>query len=864
MKYTLKPYQTEAVASALNNLDRARTIYHRDGEVSSFSLTATTGAGKTVMAAAAIEALFFGNADLDFDADPGAVVIWFSDDPNLNAQTYNRLYAASDKLTTNHLVTIEPPFSKPRLDPGKVYFLNTQKLNKNSLLTRGFVDESTSDAPAMVATPDLQGWTIWQTIANTIADDNLTLYLVLDEAHRGFNAKASSDKPTIVRRLVNGQGAQYPPVPVVWGISATIERFRDAMKEADAVKGRKALTDVTVDASLVQESGLVKDTVILDIPNESGNFDTVLVRRAARKLKDSTERWANYAKAQDDLNPVKPLLVLQTPNTPNGDDIGAALDTIFDEYPELTGSIVRHVFGDHSTQKFGAWEVEWIEPQRVEDTTQVRILVAKDAISTGWDCPRSEVMVSFRPAKDSTHITQLLGRMVRSPLARRVQGDERLNAVDCILPFFDRTTAGNVVKFLTGQIDTMPGADKKVLYDPRELKQNKQISAAVWDAWDSLPTQTLPQRGARPITRLVSLAHALSKDAVRENAISEIEDELQRVLDGWAVRFRPQLEKAIEDVWTVEVQQIKGKLGQSKLTYQQFVERADERSIRAGFETAKRAFGADIAMSYANHLAGEDEDGDELREAYVRTTALASILEVRANVDIDATELTRKWFAEHRVAIKSLTDERQQDYEDIRGMAVDPQLGELGRPRTRLEDYAGVDEHGQQFVAEMVPWHLMSDENGEFPLTTLNEWERKVVHAELARPDVRGWYRNPARAAKDSLGIAYRDPSGNWRSMHPDFVFFQEVRGVVRASIVDPHGHHLDDASLKLKALARFAAKHGIAFHRIEAISEVSGKLRVIDMQDTATRAAVLSNVDAAVELYKSPIAVLYDATPHG
>ena len=32
------------------------------------------------MAAAAFEALFHGDDDYNFDADPGAVVIWFSDD----------------------------------------------------------------------------------------------------------------------------------------------------------------------------------------------------------------------------------------------------------------------------------------------------------------------------------------------------------------------------------------------------------------------------------------------------------------------------------------------------------------------------------------------------------------------------------------------------------------------------------------------------------------------------------------------------------------------------------------------------------------------------------------------------------------
>ena len=50
--------------------------------------------------------------------------------------------------------------------------------------------------------------------------------------------------------------------------------------------------------------------------------------------------------------------------------------------------------------------VPYISPERVQDASYIRVLLAKDAISTGWDCPRAEVMVSFRSAKDETHITQ--------------------------------------------------------------------------------------------------------------------------------------------------------------------------------------------------------------------------------------------------------------------------------------------------------------------------------------------------------------------------------------------------------------------------------------------------------------------------
>ena len=110
MKFTLKDYQDEAVKDVLDRLRKARKRWHEDGDKHAFSLTATTGAGKTVMAAAVFEALFLGNDDYGFEPDPGAVVIWFSDDPSLNEQSRWRLQEASDKLTISHLVTVGNTF----------------------------------------------------------------------------------------------------------------------------------------------------------------------------------------------------------------------------------------------------------------------------------------------------------------------------------------------------------------------------------------------------------------------------------------------------------------------------------------------------------------------------------------------------------------------------------------------------------------------------------------------------------------------------------------------------------------------------------------------------------------------------------
>ena len=256
MRFTLKDYQVDAVGDTLAELTDAREFYHGARKrVSSVALTATTGAGKTVMAAGVIEALFWGSEDFDTVPDPGAVVLWFSDDPSLNQQTRYRLEQASDRLR-NRLVTVEHPFRYRKLQPGHVYFLNTSKLSRNSLLVRGH--DAADALPGMESNPDTVPFTFWDTLRNTIEDENTTLYMVLDEAHRGMGRRASSDTPTIVKRLINGHGS-VPPVPIVWGISATVKRFEDSMSAAEVQDNRVHLRTITVDPVRIQESGLLKD-----------------------------------------------------------------------------------------------------------------------------------------------------------------------------------------------------------------------------------------------------------------------------------------------------------------------------------------------------------------------------------------------------------------------------------------------------------------------------------------------------------------------------------------------------------------------------------------------------------------------------
>lgn len=865
MKFTLKDYQEEAVADVLINLRKASKRWHDDGDKHAFSLTATTGAGKTVMAAAAFEALFHGDDAFDFEADPGAVVLWFSDDPSLNEQTRHRLMEASDKLMHTDLKVVANTFSEEKFEAGKIYFLNTQKLGKKSLLVRGH-DESEEDTPQMALShemrPDLRSHTIWDTIQNTIEDSELTLYLVLDEAHRGMGKSKrgfQEDKSTIVKRLMNGSGS-VPAIPAVWGISATVERFNTAIAQAE---GRDILSPVIVDSSKVQDSGLLKDTIILDIPDEVGKFETVLVRRGTEKIKASTKAWEEYALSQDDTETVIPLMVLQVPNTPDPEIVGTWLDTIFQSWPELTSDAIAHVFGEHKTQQFGGYSVAHISPEQVQDDTSIRVLIAKDAISTGWDCPRAEVMVSFRPAKDKTHITQLLGRMVRTPLARRIPGDDRLNSVDCLLPSFDTKTVTEVADILMkggSEEGEGPLTGRRVLVNPVEVIVNPNIDQQVWDKLVSLPSQTLPQKTAKPVKRLTALAQEFSHDGLISNAGKKAHAEMHKTLEAAQARYADEIAATRSAVLTVEGKSLRADLKGESKTFDEFLEEADYEVIEDAFKRTARSISPDLARTFAEYLAQKNPDEDDLEDALIDAhtdiAALGLVNDVQAYLDREADELARKWLEEQRVAIKGLADDRQEAYRALRAWSNEPEDVEIVKP-VKWFVPSSAEENEKTIDLELFEHHLLSREEDRLFPAEINTWEREVLIKESARAGYLAWYRNPARASQDSLGVAYKN-NDKYSIVRPDFVFFFEgAKGEVLADIVDPHGTHLSDALPKLKGLAQYAETNAEYFRRIEAVAEVDGVYKVLDLTEKSVRDKILG-AKAAIEVYASALANNY------
>ncbi|MDT0196786.1 DEAD/DEAH box helicase family protein [Arthrobacter sp. AB6] len=810
MRFTLKDYQEAAFRDVVKALRKATRDHSEDpDEQYAVTLSAPTGAGKTVIASAVIEALFNGS-DLVAE-DPEATVLWVTDDPALNEQTKQKMLSASD-LGPAQLVTIDSSFDQQTFDPGKVYFLNIQKLARSNPLTRSNINGRTTS--------------LWDTIAGTIAGRGSRFYVVIDEAHRGM--RAEGDRETIVSRILNGQNGTRP-APIVWGISATPHRFDAAMAQRNSKKVSVAIADV-------RSSGLLKDLILLDNPAASQpTGDTTLVRAAVGKTLDFAAAWEQHATSESDTA-VLPVLVVQIGNSPTDAELEELLDSVFGSWPGLLEQNVVNTFGERSSLSIGSRTIRYMLPQDIQDNTEVRVVLCKDAISTGWDCPRAEVLVSFRRAQDHTYITQLIGRMVRTPLARRIAANKVLNTVNIFLPYFNRDQVQSIVdSFASGQNDEPP---VPMISNPVYLQRNSEVPAVVAEILASIPTYIVPGKIYRTqVSRLFRLAALLVGDHVVEDAINHVRLHLVGTLEAHRLRLEADgtFERSLRQIRSLRVERSVALLAAESIadltlfegTYEMNL---DSNNVEDLFRVAKRKLPEGIALAYWNRLVDSQGDDWDPLAAKAEVAALALHPEVIAGVESAAESLVREWLREHHGSISRLPDRLRAQYEPIRREARDSELSILVPPNNDV-----VQETTHNWRK-----HLLSDSRGAYP-KEFRGWEAAVLNLELADQDLVGWYRNPT-GTDAALRVPYPGPHHD-RPMYPDFIFFHSTDGGIRPSIVDPHGYNYQDAAAKLKGLARYAEAHGELFARIESVIEdQEGRLVALDLKSPTVREAVEAN----------------------
>lgn len=469
MKFELFPFQKTALARLRQSAATALGNYQSTHTPQVVSYTAPTGAGKTIVMSALIEDIYYG--DELYPDQNEAIFIWLSDSPQLNEQSRLKIDLKADKIRLNQCVVIsDDSFDMEVLEDGHIYFLNTQKLSKSSNLTKH---------------SDGRQYTIWETLSNTVREKGDRLYFIIDEAHRGAqSARDLTKNTTIMQKFLKGSEAdRLPPMPVVIGMTATPQRFN---RLAEGIQSTTHYVKTTADE--VRASGLLKDRIVITYPEHSGN-DMAVLQAATDEWRHKWDHWYQYCYEQH-YGQVNPILVIQVQNG-SGHQISATdLDECLRIMEErlgdhfLEGQVV-HAFGEGTpTIQIGGLDVPYCEPSRIADDKRIKVVFFKETLTTGWDCPRAEVMMSFRRAVDHTYIAQLLGRMVRTPTQQHINVDETLNDVHLYLPQFNEATVYDVVKALQ---------DEEGATIPTDIEAEEMG----YDNYDTLslrPTYTTPPR----------------------------------------------------------------------------------------------------------------------------------------------------------------------------------------------------------------------------------------------------------------------------------------------------------------------------------------------------------------------------------
>lgn len=810
MKIELKPFQDQAARELLQKIARARRDVH-DGEAQAVILSSPTGSGKTVITTQLLEWIWQG--DEEKLGDKKAVFLWLSDSPELNEQSRDKLIRQSSVFPENDLVIIEPLFSQKQLEPGKIYFLNTQKLSKSSLLTK---------------TSDGRDYTIWQTIENTVKAGPEHVYLVIDEAHRGTKeGRIRKEAASIMQRFVKG----YPEggmnaVPLIIGMSATPERFERLVEGTSRVK-----RPVTINAEDVRQSGLLKERIVLFHPTETQPADWSLLEEATRRWQKYRSEWKKYCSEQKLDMVVEPVLVLQVEDgterqltKTNLEDIIRVVERIAGKLPDAAWA---HAFQEDAGVKIGEREIRKIDPSKIESDGVVQVVLFKMSLSTGWDCPRAEVMMSFRRAVDATLIAQLIGRMVRTPLARKVEGNEVLNSVALFLPHYDEQGVRTIIDRLSHPdpeegmtIDVVHGDDLMTVM----IDKGRQDCIDFYQKLPSYAVERIPK--ASDIKRLVRFARYLANDEVdaaeldrtRSFVVTLLEKEITRLKKNKKFIGNMEANEEIEiaETW-IDYGGIESQDSRSVKI------RATEENLEDLFSRCGRSLGEGLHMEYWRM----QKDLGPLKSK-LELIGLLMEENIIEDLEKECKQRLHALWRKHDASIRSLSTSDQEKYNVLKRIAKEPEPMTLLLPAE------------MELKREGKPWkkHLYVTKENNFE-AKLNTWETRVVE-ELIEDDksVKAWLRIIPR--KDwALCIPY-EKHNEKHPLYPDIVTFRQTKTGLVADILDPHGTQLDDAVDKAKGLAAYARKHGSDYGRIELIIvNEKDKLRRLNLNDESVRERV-------------------------
>jgi type III restriction enzyme len=334
-------------------------------------LKSPTGSGKTVVAGSVIR-------ELAADEGLDLAFVWI----------------APFKLQEQSLRTLRKALGSGQKLTEKGQFATAQYLERNEVVFLNWASLNTKDKKLIKGSEDRKAL---GKICAATRDRKRQLILIIDESHHTRGTAVSGEIIDLIGPEVLFEMSATPDIR-----GATIPVERDEVVDEGLIRKAVRINDGLHD----KESSLKKpedlDIALLDL---------------------AIEKRSQLAKAHRDIGAqVNPLLLVQVPDAKAGE---ATIDTV-----------EKRLKSKHKISYENGRLAKWLSddatllpsaPELMERSGEVDVLLFKQAIATGWDCPRAQVLLKLRdPGKSGKFEVQTIGRIMRMP-ERKHYEDEALN-----------------------------------------------------------------------------------------------------------------------------------------------------------------------------------------------------------------------------------------------------------------------------------------------------------------------------------------------------------------------------------------------------------------------------------------------------
>jgi type III restriction enzyme len=268
-----------------------------------------------------------------------------------------------------------------KIGENEILFINWDSINKKDINI--YVRENEQDNNL-------------NSIIKNTKEDGREIILVIDESHHTAGSEKSRELIEVIGPKITIEVSATPHLTE--NVSGIVKVNLSEVKEEEMIK-----TEISVNPEFI------------DIKIGSQSADELVIGQALKKREESAKMY----KRED--SKVNPLVLIQLPDKREGmedkkEEIVKILKNKFD-VTEENGKLAIWLSEDKSDTL----------PNIEKMDNEVEVLIFKQAIALGWDCPRASILVIFRESKSFVFTIQTIGRIMRMPELKHYTQEPELN-----------------------------------------------------------------------------------------------------------------------------------------------------------------------------------------------------------------------------------------------------------------------------------------------------------------------------------------------------------------------------------------------------------------------------------------------------